>query len=351
MLALAGVPLGETFCFLDPSPDAPAAVAGDLIVAAYDDPAALDAIATQAHVVTYEFENVPSIAAERVAARVPLLPPPRALEVAQDRLNEKQTFERLAVPVPRYAPANDEQGVRAAVAAVGLPCVVKTRREGYDGKGQTVVRDEADVERVLPVAAPLIVEELVPFTRELSVIAARGRGGEVVTYPLVENRHSGGILRISTAPADVSSQVREGAEGYARAVLDDLDYVGVLTIELFEVDGHLVANEMAPRVHNSGHWTIEGAETSQFENHLRAILGLPLGSTAPRGHSVMLNLIGEAPEPSAALAIPGAHLHLYGKAPRPGRKLGHLTIRADDRSAVVEAARGTAHLARIRLEG
>jgi 5-(carboxyamino)imidazole ribonucleotide synthase len=222
--------------------------------------------------------------------------------------------------------------LRAAVYETKLPAVLKTRRLGYDGKGQVVLSDAADIDdawRTLG-GVPLILESFVPFVRELSVIAVRGADGSLATYPLVENTHSEGILRMSLAPArGVSESMQQTAQSMAERVLEALDYVGVLTIELFEVDGRLLANEIAPRVHNSGHWTIEGAETSQFENHLRAILGLPLGSTAQRGASAMLNLIGAVPPLDRLAALPGAHVHLYGKDARPDRKLGHVTLCAD----------------------
>jgi 5-(carboxyamino)imidazole ribonucleotide synthase len=220
-----------------------------------------------------------------------------------------------------------------------LPAVLKTRRLGYDGKGQAVLRERGDVDAAWSAlaGAPCIVEGFVRFTRELSCLVVRGRDGAVSCYPPVENHHEGGILRRSLAPAPRCSDALHGeATALARRLTDHLDYVGVLALELFETDGGLLANEMAPRVHNSGHWTIEGAETSQFENHVRAISGLPIGSTAAIGHSGMLNLIGGWPEPSAILAMPGAHLHLYGKAPRPGRKVGHVTVRCDDAAQLAE---------------
>jgi 5-(carboxyamino)imidazole ribonucleotide synthase len=303
MLGLAGIPLGLSFRFLDPSPDAPAGEVGELLVGEYDDPALLDRLADGAEAVTYEFENVPVEAARRVAA----VPGAAALEVAQDRLAEKRLFRRLGIPTARI---DDEVET--------FPALLKTRRLGYDGKGQRLV--EAS-----PGPAPgHVLEELVPFDRELSVLAVRGADGETRAYPVVENVHEGGILRRSTAPAPDAPQAL--AEEYAGRLLDELDYVGVLALELFDSDGELLASELAPRVHNTGHWTIEGAATSQFENHLRAILGLPLGSTELRSEVAMLNLIGATPPAEAVLAIPGTHLHLYGKEPRPGRKLGHVSL-------------------------
>ena len=221
--------------------------------------------------------------------------------------------------------------------ALGTLAVVKTRRLGYDGKGQRIIQQATDVQAAWNTlqGQPLILESFVPFDREVSLLSVRGRDGETAFYPLVENYHYRGILRRSNAPAPATSpELQAQAEAYGKRVLEALDYVGVLAIEFFQQDGRLLANEMAPRVHNSGHWTIEGAETSQFENHLRAVLGLPLGSTAPRGHAVMLNLIGTIPESTAVLEAGNTHLHLYAKEPRPGRKLGHITLRGDDADTV-----------------
>ncbi len=331
MLGRAGDPLGLRCRFLDPAPDAPAGRAGELVIGAYDDPGALDRFAAGLAVATYEFENVPVAAARRLAERVPVRPPPPALATAQDRVAEKTFFESVGIPVAPWRPVDRLEDLRAAVAELGCPAVLKTRRLGYDGKGQAVLRAPEDVAEAWGRlgGVPLVLEAFVRFRRELSVLAVRGRDGATACYPLVENAHVEGILRRSRAPAPGAAARQGEAEAYARRALAALDYVGVLAIELFDTDGPLLANEMAPRVHNSGHWTIEGAETSQFENHLRAVAGLPLGSTAPRGASLMLNLIGAVPDPAAVLGIPGAHFHLYGKAPRPGRKLGHVTLRAD----------------------
>jgi 5-(carboxyamino)imidazole ribonucleotide synthase len=333
MLARAGDPLGIRCRFLDPSPEAPAGRAGELVVGAYDDPVALGRFAQGLELATYEFENVPVGTARELAERLTVLPPPRALEVAQDRLTEKQFFESVDIPVPSWCAVASLADLDRAVAELGCPAVLKTRRLGYDGKGQEVIREPGEVERAWARlgGVPLVLEAFVRFDRELSILAVRGRDGATACYPLVENLHAGGILRRSLGPAPgVLSEVQARAESHARRVLDALAYVGVLAIELFQVGDRLLANEMAPRVHNSGHWTIEGAETSQFENHLRAVAGLPIGPTAPLGVSAMLNLIGTLPDRDTVLAIPGAHLHLYGKALRPGRKLGHVTLRADD---------------------
>ena len=332
MLGLAGDPVGIRCRFLDPSPEAPAGRVGELVVGAYEDPVALDRLADGVALVTYEFENVPVASAAHLADRVPVWPPPRALEVSQDRVTEKQFLESAGVPVAPWRSVGSRAELVRAVAELGCPAVLKTRRLGYDGKGQHVIAAPADAERAWARlgGAPLILEGFVRFERELSILAVRAQDGATACYPLVENYHAGGILRRSLAPAAaVSSTLQAEAEGHARRVLETLGYVGVLAIELFQAGDRLLANEMAPRVHNSGHWTIEGAETSQFENHLRAVTGLPLGGTSPRGVSAMLNLIGALPDTAAILAIPGAHLHLYGKAPRPGRKLGHVTVRAE----------------------
>lgn len=304
MLGEAGEALGVRLRFLDPAPDACAGAVGELLVGAYDDPALLDRLADGADVVTYEFENVPVEAASRVAA----VPGPRALELGQDRLVEKELFRRLGIPTARFGSVED----------VGVPAIVKSRRLGYDGKGQHVVEEKTVV------AEDELAEEIVPFDRELSVVAVRGRDGETAFWPLAENEHRGGILAVSRAPADAAPQAE--AEAIARVLLDELGYVGVLAVELFDVGGTLLANEFAPRVHNTGHWTIDGAATSQFENHLRAVLGLPLGSTEARGSAVMVNLVGAVPPLERLLTVPRAFVHLYGKAPRPGRKLGHVTL-------------------------
>ena len=341
MLALAGYPLGLRFRFLDPTPDAPASHVAQQLAGPYDDAATLDRFADGLDVITYEFENVPIDAARTLAARVPVFPPPEALEVSQDRLSEKDLFGLFGIPTPAYEAVRTREQLDAAVERIGLPAVLKTRRMGYDGKGQYALQVRADVGRSWDElgGAPLILEAYVPFERELSILGVRGREGEVAFYPLVQNEHRGGILRRSLAPApDISRELQAQAEALAGRVMEALGYVGVLALELFQTPNGLVANEMAPRVHNSGHWTIEGAQTSQFENHLRAVVGLPLGATAARGHSAMLNLIGSVPDVANVLRVPGAHLHLYGKQPRPGRKLGHITVRADESATVQERA-------------
>jgi 5-(carboxyamino)imidazole ribonucleotide synthase len=314
MLALAGAPLDVRLRFLDPASNACAGDVGELIVGAYDDPACLARLGDGADAVTYEFENVPVSAARAVGA----VPDPRALELGQDRLVEKEALRRLGIPTAPFGSLDE----------TGLPALVKSRRLGYDGKGQRVV------ETAESVGEDELAEGIVHFGRELSILAVRGRTGETAFYPVTENEHRGGILAVSRAPAPAAPQ-RE-AETIAARLLDDLGYVGVLAVELFDADGELLANEFAPRVHNSGHWTIDGAETSQFENHLRAILGLPLGETSARGESVMVNLVGDVPPLERLLAIPGAHVHLYGKRARPGRKLGHVTLVDASDGAIAE---------------
>lgn len=337
MLALAGFPLGLTFRFFDPSPDATAGQLAELVSASYDDTEALERFVDGLDVVTYEFENVPAATAGFLAERVPVHPSPAALEVAQDRLIEKGFFEGLGFRTPAFLRVDSREDLEAAVAKVGLPAVLKTRREGYDGKGQVVLRTIEDLDRLDSTLqhGGLILEAFVEFQRELSIVAVRGLDGSFRSYPLVENEHRDGILARTIAPAPaLVPALQERAEACVKAAMEELDYAGVMAVELFEVDGELLVNEMAPRVHNSGHWTIDGSETSQFENHLRAVLGLPLGSTAAIGYSMMLNLIGALPATSSVLTTEGLHLHLYGKEPRPGRKLGHVTISAPDALAL-----------------
>ncbi|HUY61974.1 MAG TPA: 5-(carboxyamino)imidazole ribonucleotide synthase [Candidatus Dormibacteraeota bacterium] len=335
MLALAGLPLDLRFRFLDPDPAAPAAATGALLVGAYDDLERLAELARGAAAVTWEFENVPAASAERLQALGSVYPPPLALAVAQDRLEEKRLFERLQIPCAAYRAVDHPEAVGPAARAVGLPARLKTRRLGYDGRGQVVLEHGTDAEGAAALAAlggvPCLVEASVAFDRELSILGVRDGAGGVAVYPLVENHHAGGVLRLSLAPAPgLSTVLQASGTALCTRILEALDYRGVLAVECFEVGGRLLANEIAPRVHNSGHWTVEGAETSQFENHLRAGLGWPLGSTAARGVSAMANCLGVLPDPRAVLAVPGAHLHRYGKAPRAQRKVGHVTVTAED---------------------
>lgn len=327
MLALSGYPLGLRFTLLDPGADAPGAQVASNLQAAYDDAAALEKLASSVDVVTFEFENVPVAAVAPIAERTPFYPPLAALAASQDRIAEKKLFRSLKIPTPEFRAVDSLDELRQAVAAIGLPGVLKIRRLGYDGRGQHVLRQGGDLEKAWKDlgSAPLIYETFVPFDREVSIIGARSTRGEIACYPLSMNRHRDGILRHTIAPYRHAG-LQKQAQTYLRRVLKHFDYAGVLTIEFFVRRGRLIANEMAPRVHNSGHWTIEGADTSQFENHLRAILGLPLGSTAARGHAAMINFIGVMPTRDAILGLEHAHLHHYGKEPRPQRKLGHATL-------------------------
>ena len=330
MLTLSGIPLGHEFVVLCPAPDACAAVASTHLKKDFDDKAALDQLASQVDLITYEFENVPAESVEYLAARIPVYPPPKALATARDRLHEKTLFNELGIGTARFAALASFSDLEQAVENIGLPAIIKTRTEGYDGKGQAVIRDKAGLKSAWNAmhGVPAILEAFVPFDREVSIVAARSVSGEIVYYPLSENRHAEGILRRSTALHD--DPIQSLAESWAERLLKHLDYVGVLAIEFFQVGDTLLVNEMAPRVHNSGHWTIEGAETSQFENHIRAILDLPLGATRLLAPTIMLNLIGDIPDSASVLSVPHAHLHLYGKSARPGRKVGHITVTAPD---------------------
>ncbi len=333
MLALAGYPLGLRFLILDPSLSACAGHVAELIQGAYDDYHKLKQLASRADVVTFDFENVPAHAARFLERLVPVYPPPMALEIAQDRLLEKTLFQELHIPTPPFVAVDSLDALQTAVAQLGLPAMLKTRRLGYDGKGQWLLRAAHDIPTAWQKLGnmPLILESFIPFQREVSMLALRNQRGETAFYPLVENQHQNGILRLSIAPYP-ATELEQQAHHYATQLLHHLNYVGLLAIEFFVLNGNLLINEMAPRVHNSGHWSIEGAEVSQFENHLRAILDLPLGITAAVGYSAMLNFIGTLPDRNTWLAVPGVHFHAYGKKPKPGRKLGHATLRANDPS-------------------
>ena len=349
MLALEGIPLGHRFTVLEGAPDPPAGVASTVVATAYDDPDGLARVAAAVDVVTYEFENVPAESAAYLAGRLPALPPPGALQVAQDRLAEKRMFCELGIPTAPFHPIDGPEDVEAALAVTGLPAVIKTRRLGYDGKGQVVARSQGDaVAAVRKLGAGLVAERFVAFERELSVLAVAGRGGERAFYPLTENHHRGGILRVSYAPAadlapqapgtsatETTPSLQKEGERVAGLVLDRLGYTGVLAIELFDTGGRLLANEIAPRVHNSGHWTLDGADVSQFENHVRAVTGMPLAPPRVGGPAAMVNLIGQLPDFAEVAAIAGTHLHLYDKAPRPGRKIGHVNVTGSDASEVM----------------
>lgn len=337
MMAQAGYPLGLRFVFLDPAKDACAASLGEHICAPFDDPEALQMLAAKADVVTYEFENVPAEATRILNDHVAVFPPTAALATTRERLHEKNLFTQLGIPVAPFAAIDSLDELHQAVTQIGLPAVLKTRTLGYDGKGQVVLRGGEALDEVWASlgGVPLILEGFVAFQRELSVVAVRSKEGESAFYPVAENSHRHGILHLSVCSQQDPQQ--QAAEGYAQRLLDHLDYVGVMVIEFFEFEGELLANEMAPRVHNSGHWTTEGAEISQFENHMRAICGLPLGATRAIEHSAMINLIGTLPESGLVLRHPGAHLHLYDKQPQPGRKLGHVTLRCEDEAQLQRA--------------
>ena len=336
MLALAGVPLGLRFQGLDPAADACAGQIVPQLAAGYDDQSALEEFAARIDVATFDFENVPAGSARQLAEKVKVFPNPEALAAAQDRMTEKTLFQQLDIPVPAFEDVASREGLDAAIARIGTPCILKTRRLGYDGKGQFRIHSPGDAAQAWEALGAqaekvgLILEAFVPFDRELSVVAVRGRDGEFRTWPLTWNWHVDGVLSASLAPAPgVDPALAATASGYARRLAEKLDYVGVFALELFCRGNTLMANEMAPRVHNSGHWTIEGAQTSQFENHLRAVLGLPLGATDAIGHSCMLNWIGDMPDPAPVLREAGGHWHDYGKQARVGRKVGHATLRAD----------------------
>jgi len=329
MLALAGYPLGHSFIFFDQAPGESTTGIGSTCVGSFTDTQALAAFAKQCDVVTYEFENVPCESAHFLANILPVYPPPRALEVSQDRIIEKTFVQDLGIATPRFEQASSEAELLDACKKVGIPCIAKTRRFGYDGKGQARISSLEDIPAAWKAlgGTPLIVEGFVQFSRELSVIAARDLHGEIGIYPLAHNDHVDGILHRTEIPApELSPTLRQEAQAIATKILEELSYVGVLAIELFQVGEHLLVNEMAPRVHNSGHATIDGMVTSQFENHIRAITGMHLGSTEARARSVMYNLVGTLPDARETSAIPDAKIHLYGKTPRTGRKLGHITL-------------------------
>ncbi|WP_346950501.1 5-(carboxyamino)imidazole ribonucleotide synthase [Dyella sp.] len=342
MLALAAAPLGVKTLVVDSAPDACAAQVAPLLAADWTDYAALEGFARQVDVVTFDFENVPAETAHWLAERVAVFPAPRALAVAQDRLAEKTLFRECGLDTPAFMAVDTRADLDRALATVGAPAILKTRRLGYDGKGQFRLRSTADADAAWAAlgaqaaAHGLILEAFVPFERELSVVAVRGRDGDFRTWPLTQNWHTDGVLSLSLAPAPAVGGLQQRATALARTLAERLEYVGVFALELFVKDGQLLGNEMAPRVHNSGHWTIEGAITSQFENHVRAVLGLPLGNTGARGLSAMFNWIGELPDAAPVLRAVDGHWHDYGKQPRPGRKVGHATVCATDAQSMAQ---------------
>jgi len=333
MLVIAGAPLGLRFAVYDPAADACAGQVAPLHVGAFDDVVALQDFAHRVDVITFDFENVPAQSVQALMQNTPVFPNPSALAVAQDRLLEKTLFQQLNMAVPPFVDITGYEQLGAAVTQLGTPCILKTRRLGYDGKGQFRINNAADVERAWQTLGThlthtgLILEGFVPFDYELSVIAVRNGQGELRVWPLSRNWHVDGVLSVSLAWHDPSAQPE--ALAYVRRLAEHLDYVGVLALELFCCNGRLLVNEMAPRVHNSGHWTIEGAITSQFQNHLRAGLNLPLGATDlrwPDTQACMLNWLGQLPDATVVLAEPSGYWHDYGKAPRAGRKTGHATF-------------------------
>ena len=342
MLALAAAPLGVNSLVVDSAADACAGQVAPLLKADWTDYAALEDFARKVDVVTFDFENVPAETAQWLAGRVMVFPNPRALAVAQDRLAEKTLFRDCGLRTPAFMAVDDRAGLDRALAAVGAPAILKTRRLGYDGKGQFRLKSLADADAAWAALGAqaakhgLILEAFVPFQRELSVLAVRGRDGDFRTWPLTRNWHVDGVLSMSLAPAPDIDALQPRATALARTLAERLDYVGVFALELFVQDGELLGNEMAPRVHNSGHWTIEGAHTSQFENHVRAVLGLPLGDTGARGQSAMFNWIGELPAPAPVLRGVDAHWHDYGKSARAGRKVGHATVCAPDAAQLAQ---------------
>ncbi|NNJ77934.1 MAG: 5-(carboxyamino)imidazole ribonucleotide synthase [Xanthomonadales bacterium] len=346
MMGLAGIPLGLEFSFLDPASDACAAVTGEVVQAGFDDEAAARRLAGRVDVATYDFENVPETTARALETITPLHPAPDALGACQDRLVEKDLLTRLGIGVAEYHAVSSRTDLLEGLERLGYPAVLKTRRFGYDGKGQAVLRDLEDLERAWQKLgdAELILEAFVPFEAECSLIGVRGADGDTRFWPLTENVHDQGILALSR-PGVFGPELQAEAEKRMIVLMEHFAYRGVLTIEFFLRDGELVANEIAPRVHNSGHWTIDGAACSQFENHVRAVAGMPLGPTGMLRPSLMFNWIGVMPNRDAALAVPGVHWHDYGKAPRPGRKIGHATLTADSADEMMENADRLAEVA------
>jgi 5-(carboxyamino)imidazole ribonucleotide synthase len=342
MLALAGYPLGIRCVFLDRSASSPAAQVAPILTGDLEDAAQLAALAACSDVLTFDWENISGKALAPLERLTQVRPPRAALEVSQDRMAEKTLFSKLRIPVAAHAAIDSKLGLMRAIRKLGLPGVLKTRRLGYDGKGQYLLRDLTQIGEAWTAigGSGLIYEKFQQFSREVSIVGARSAAGHTVFYPLSANTHGGGILRYSIAPF-ANPGLERRARIYLKRVMSALDYVGVLTIEFFVVKGRLIANEMAPRVHNSGHWTIEGCVTSQFENHLRAICDLPLGSTRALGHTAMINFLGNMPDRERLLAVDGLAFHDYGKEPRPGRKLGHCTIlksRAQERDSALADA-------------
>lgn len=334
MLALAGAPLGIECRLLDPAANACGGQVAELHVGNYTDTATLDRFAEGCDAITYEFENIPVSAVDHLAKRWPLAPNVTALATAQDRLFEKHLCTKLGVPTTRYRDIATPADLDAAIAEIGYPAMLKTRRLGYDGKGQMTLRSEADLAAARDMATvPLLLEERIAFQCEFSIVACRGQDGTIVTYPLTENVHRDGILWISRSPApSATPDLQAQADRLVRTILEHLQYVGVLAVELFCRDGQLLVNELAPRVHNSGHWTQNGCRVSQFENHMRAVAGLPVIDPGATGCSAMINVLDRVPDLSQLFATPGVHVHLYGKK-KQTRKLGHINVVANTPAA------------------
>jgi 5-(carboxyamino)imidazole ribonucleotide synthase len=349
MLGLAGIPLGFRFVFLDPTADACAAEVGELLQAGFSDAGSARDLAALVDVATFDFENVPEATARALQEVCPMYPAPNALGAGQDRLAEKSLLTGLGISVPAYHKVSSRTDLLEGLDNLGYPAVLKTRRLGYDGKGQAVLRDPEDLERAWQKLgdSELILESFVPFDAECSLIAVRGLDGETRIWPLIRNVHSNGILKLSL-PGIFGEELQSKAATQMRTLMEHLEYTGVLTMEFFLIKGELLVNEFAPRVHNSGHWTIDGAACSQFENHLRAIAGLPLGDTEMTVWSMMFNWIGKMPDRKKAMAIPGLHWHDYGKLPRPGRKIGHATLTAE---SLEELKTHAGHLSGLAGEG
>ncbi|HVL88879.1 MAG TPA: 5-(carboxyamino)imidazole ribonucleotide synthase [Actinomycetota bacterium] len=344
MLALAGTPLGMRFVVADEHADAPASSVAEVVCGDPSDPATLARLAARVDVVTFENEHIDSGALADLP--VPVRPSPGALGIVQDRLTQKQMFMRLGIRTAPFAAVSTAGELPDALAVTGAAAVIKTRRGGYDGRGQAVIERASDAAAAWDAVGrrPAIVESRVRFRRELSVVAVRGEDGRIEIYDPAENRHENGILRVSVAPAPIDERTRAEAAAAVRAIGEHLGCIGAFALEMFDTPAGLVANELALRVHNTGHWTIEGAETSQFENHLRAVAGLPLGSAASLGHRAIVNLIGDLPDPAEVLALPSVRLHVYGKTVRPGRKVGHVSVGAADPAGLAERLASLRHL-------
>ena len=346
MMGLAGIPLGYEFLLLDPGADACASIAGELLQAGFDDAEAARRLAEAVDVATFDFENVPDSTAQALEEVCPMYPASDALGACQDRQAEKALLTQLDIGVAGSHPVSSRPDLLEGIHRLGYPAVLKTRRLGYDGKGQAVLRDPEDLERAWQKLGghDLILEAFIPFDAECSLVGVRGHDGDTRFWPLAQNVHDRGILALSR-PGVFSPELQAAAEEKMLRLMEHFDYRGVLTIEFFHCGGDLIANEIAPRVHNSGHWSIDGSTCSQFENHVRAVAGMPLGETDMLRPSLMFNWIGEMPDRDRAMEVPGLHWHDYGKAPRPGRKIGHATLVAETPEDLMERAKQVAEIA------